>query len=423
MITQSTINIALLLGALTLLLPLRYFLAPYIVAACFIPADQRIIIADLDFTVLRILVVVGVIRLCLKGEIKNIKWNRFDKLVLVWVVVGAIIYVLQWKSISGLIFKCGILFDVLGLYWLFRQNIRSWDDIDFAIKILALCALITVPFVAYEWVTGSNPFAILGRVCTEIRGDRFRCAASFPHSIMLGLFWCTLMPIFLGLARIKRHNILYWAASGASIFIVCSTGSSTPLGTLAVILILLTLFRYRCYGRHITYGLCGLLFVLHIIMKAPVWHLIARANLISGSTGWHRYNLIDQAVNHFWEWALLGTRSTGHWGWGLDDVTNHYILEGVRGGFITLVLFIILLILAVKTMGRYSLQQIPEGQKWLAWCMCISILGHCISFIGVSYFGQIMMLLYLTFSMVGFVYETSHRPVVNKIMPVPAFSR
>jgi len=37
------------------------------------------------------------------------------------------------------------------------------------------------------------------------------------------------------------------------------------------------------------------------------------------------------------------------------------------------------------------------------------MLGHCLSFIGVSYFGQIMMLLYLMFAIVGFVYEMSMR--------------
>ena len=51
-----------------------------------------------------------------------------------------------------------------------------------------------------------------------------------------------------------------------------------------------------------------------------------------GSTGWHWFYLIDQAIRRVGEWWLIGTRSTGHWGMGLQDVTNQYILEGVWGG-------------------------------------------------------------------------------------------
>lgn len=404
MITQETTIVVIFLAVLTLFLPLRYFLFPYIVAACFVPADQRIIIADLDFTVLRILIVSGVIRLCIGGNANNVKWNRFDKLVLIWAIVGAIIYVMQWKNMGGVIYKCGVLFDVLGLYWLFRQTLRSWENVYFSIKVLAFCALIMVPFVVYEWKTGFNPFAILGRVGTVVREDRIRCQASFPHSIMLGLFWATLTPLFIGLIRVKKHNLLYWAATVASIFIVCVTASSTPLGTLATILVFLALFRFRRYGKQMAYGFFGLLVILHFSMEAPVWHLLARVNIVGGSTGWHRYNLIDKAVSHFGEWALLGTRSTRHWAWGLQDITNHYILEGVRGGFITLILFVCLLVLAISVTGKYSLRSVSSGRQWFSWCLCVSVLGHCVSFIGVSYFGQIMMLLYLTFAIIGMIY-------------------
>ena len=140
-------------------------------------------------------------------------------------------------------------------------------------------------------------------------------------------------------------------------------------------------------------------------MKAPVWHLIARLDVVGGSTGWHRYYLLDQAQKHFGEWVLLGTRSTAHWGRNLSDITNQYLLQGVYGGLVTLVLYVVLLVWAVKTVGGFSLRRIPISQQWLAWGICVSIIGHCISFFGVSYFGQIEMLLYLTFAIVGIIYE------------------
>lgn len=382
------------------------------------PTDQRIIIMDLDFTVLRILIVSGVLRILLRGEQVHVKWNRFDKLVLAWAICGAVIYVIQWANMRALIYKCGALFDVIGLYWLFRINISSWGDIKSATKIFAVCSLVLAVLVALEWATGKNPFMVLGRVTTAVREGRYRCQASFPHSIMLGLFWATLVPLFIGFAQQDKHKLLFWSAVAASIFIVAATASSTPILTLLIVLIILCGYKWRQYTRCAGWGMLGTLIALHIVMKAPVWHLISRINVVGGSTGWHRYNLIDKAINHLGEWMFLGCRSTAHWGWGLGDITNQYILEGVRGGFVTLLLFVVLLIIAVRTFGKYSLRVMSVKQQWLGWCFCVSVLGHCVAFFGVSYFGQIRMLLYMVFAIVGLVYEISSRPIVREISPV-----
>ena len=420
MINSLTILLIAVLAVLSLVVPRRYFLVPYIIAACFVPTDQRIIIMGLDFTALRILVLSGMFRMLGRNENTNICWNRFDKIVLMWALCGAMIYVLQWSNMKAIVNRCGFLFDVMGLYWLFRQSIRSWKDVEFVIRFLALSSVVLAPLIAMEWLTGQNPFAVLGRVITSVREGRYRCQGAFPHSIMLGLFWATVVPIFIGLSRNGRNRHLYRLATGAAIFIVCGSASSTPLVVLMEMLFLVVLFRYRSYGKHIFYAFCGLVVCLHMVMNNPVWHLIARVDMVGGSTGYHRFRLIDEAVKHFDEWALLGTRDTAHWGRGLGDVTNQYVLEAVRGGLATLVLFVLLFVVAIRTIGGYSLRRVPASQQWLAWCLCVSVLGHCLAFIGVSYFGQIMMLLYLTLAMVGLIYEISNlstdrvfRPAMN----------
>lgn len=408
MIAEETIIITILLLILTVVMPRKYFLVPFVVTACFIPADQRVIVMGLDFTPLRLLVLAGVLRVCVRGELRTIRFNKFDKILLLWVFCGAAVYVVQWLDIRALIYKCGMLYDVLGLYWLFRQNIRSWTTVHLVFTVFALCAAVMLPLVAFEWVTGRNPFIILGRVYTAVReSGRYRCQASFPHSIIFGLFWATLVPIFVGLGLTQRRKFLYWIACAASVFMVLTTNSSTPVGTLIVVLLLLALFRYRAYGRQIAYGTCAMVLVLHLIMQAPVWHLISRINLIIGSTGYHRYRLIDGAIGHFGEWAMMGTRSTSHWGRGLEDITNYYVRQGVTGGLITLLLFVILLVTAVRIVGGYSISVAQPKQRVLAWCVCVSILGHCVAFLGISYFGQVRMLLYLVFAIVALIYEMS----------------
>ncbi len=405
MIYQTTILISVLLAALLFVVPRKYFLLPFILAACFVPADQRVIIFDLDFTPLRMLVLVGFFRTILWGERLTFKWNRFDKLVLAWAICGAVIYLIQWADMGALIYKCGVLFDVIGLYWLFRINICSWDDIKLATKVFAVCSLVLAVLVGLEWATGTNPFAILGGVGTAVRKGRYRCQASFPHSIMLGLFWATLIPLFIGFARQDKSKLLLWSAVAASAFITAATASSTPILTLLIVLILLCGYRWRRYAACAGWGLFASLVALHIVMQAPVWHLISRIGVVGGSTGWHRYILIDKAISHFGEWMFLGCRSTAHWGWGLTDLTNQYVIEGVRGGFVTLVLFLVMVYMALRTLLRLSLQNQEHKQQFLVWCLIVIILGHCVSFFGVSYFGQIMMLWYMTLAMVGFLYD------------------
>jgi len=145
-------------------------------------------------------------------------------------------------------------------------------------------------------------------------------------------------------------------------------------------------------------------------MKAPVWHLLSRVGVISGSTGWHRYNLVNQAIEYFGEWALLGTRDTAHWGEGLADVTNEFILVGVQGGLVTLIVFCTVLFVAGRAFTRLSICATVKTESYLAWCAFVTILAHFISFFGVSYFGQIAMPWYLLLASAGYFYGQVYAP-------------
>jgi len=408
-ITGLTFFFTVVLSAVTIGVPRKYILLPFVVGACWVPADQTIMVGELDFQVLRVLVVVGMLRLWMRGEVIAIRWNRFDKLILAWALVGSLIYVLQWLTLAALINRCGRLLEWLGLYWVFRQSIRSWADVKVAYGGFAVCAIAMAPFVAAEWASGINPFGALGRVTTILREGNFRCQATFPHAIMMGLFWATLVPLFIGFSR-QGHRILFWLAVAAAAFMVVATRSSTPVLTLGVVIALPFTYRWRQYTRTVSWGIVGLLFALHLAMNAPVWHLVSRVGLVSGSTGWHRFHLIDAAIRHFTEWMLIGTRYTGHWGYGLEDVTNQFILEGVRGGLITLVLFCAILFAGARAVVRLSLHSQEKDERYLAWCVFVTILAHCVSFIGVSYFGQITMIWYLLLASVGLLYGKEYAP-------------
>lgn len=423
-ITQLTLFITMILSLVTLAVPRKYILIPYVIGACWVPADQTLMVGELNFQVLRILVVVGIVRLWMRGEVTPIRWNRFDKFFLAWVIVGDLVYMAQWMTMGAVLFKCGKTLDALGLYWIFRQSIRSWTDLRTTCVAFAACALGMTPFVALEWASGSNPFGALGRVTTFIRLGNYRCQATFPHAIMMGLFWATIVPLFVGFAR-QGHKLLFWLAIGACVFMIMGTSSSTPILTLASVPVLLAAYRWRHNTRTAAWACVGLVVVLHIVMEAPVWHLLARVSVVSGSTGWHRFYLVDQTIRHFGEWVLLGTRGTAHWGRGLRDVTNQYVLEAVRGGLVTLILFVGMMIVGAKGFVRLSLSAGEEHHRYLAWCCFVCLLGHCISFLGVSYFGQIVLMLYLIMAAAGFCYDQmgeqarslAQAPVAGKVRP------
>jgi hypothetical protein len=114
---------------------------------------------------------------------------------------------------------------------------------------------------------------------------------------------------------------------------------------------------------------------------------------------------MDQAIHHFPQWMLLGTKDTSAWGLGLGDVTNQFILEGVHGGFVTLVLFCVILFIGARAAVRLSMRWGDKRESYLAWGVFVTLIGHCLSFIGVSYFGQITMIWYLLLASVAFVYS------------------
>lgn len=418
-ITLGTLIITLLLSGSIVVIPRKYLLMPFAVAACWAPADQRLVIQTLNFHVLQILVLVGAARLWIYGEVVRIRWNRFDRLILLWAAVGTLVYVFQWMSLAAIIYKSGRLLEWLGLYWVFRQTVRSWDDLRLAYVVLALCALAMVPFVALEWVTGSNPFVVLGRVGTSIREGGYRCQATFPHSIIMGLYWATLVPLFVGFARQRAHRrTWFWAAVAASTFMIMGTRSSTPVLTLIAVAGLLLAYPLRRYTATGAWGVVAMLLALHMVMKAPVWHLLSRVSVVSGSTGWHRYFLVNQAIEFLGEWAFLGTRDTTHWGEGLGDVTNEFILVGVQGGLVTLIVFCIVLFVAGRAFARLAIRSTEKTDSYLAWCAFVTLLAHIISFFGVSYFGQIAMPWYLLLASAGYFYGEAYAPAVPAGPPV-----
>ena len=395
--------ITICLCVVIFIIPRRLLLVPFVIGMCFVPADQSWIVFGANLHVIRIMVLAGIGRLFLKGEVGTIKVNIVDTLIIVWGFLGLTVYFLHDFSFGDAWFKFGVLLELFGFYWIFRQLLCSWIDIKFSIAVFLTCMLILLPFVIKEHITASNPFEVLGRVHTVIREGRFRCEASFPHSIMFGSFAAAIFPLSWGLFKTGEKRNLTIAGLIVSAYFVFASASSGPLMALLGGVFFLFFFKYRHHSKSFIWTAIGFFILLQIVTNAPFYHSIWRIPAVGGSAGWHRVVLLDGFINHFGEWWLLGTRNVEGWGVFKGDVTNQYVLEGVRGGLISFVVFIILIVICIKTLTRFSLQKMTMPMQWFVWGICVSMIVHCISFFSVSYFGQISMLLYWTFAVIAFV--------------------
>lgn len=141
-----------------------------------------------------------------------------------------------------------------------------------------------------------------------------------------------MIPFFVALWFGAKDKILSVAAVASTLLIIFACSSSTPVAAVGLVIIGWGMYFARAHMSTIRWSILGGLIGLQLLMQKPVYHLISRIDLVGGSTGWHRYHLFDQFVRRIGEWFFVGTHSTAHWGYGLFDVTNQYVLEAVRGG-------------------------------------------------------------------------------------------
>jgi hypothetical protein len=374
----------------------------FLVLATFVAPAQRLVIGGLDFTLFRLLVMVGLLRILARGELGQVRLTRLDAYVIAWTLVSAAAYVALHGSVSAAINRAGRAVDYIGFYLVARTALRQPRDLQRIVQRVALLALPIALFFLVERTTARNPFYFLGGVpeITVVRDGRLRCQGPFPHPILAGWFWVSWLPLFVALLwthpRLRMRAI---AAACAVVVIAVTNASSTPIGGLLAVAIGLSFFPLRTGLPALRLGVLVALPILHLVMKQPVWHLVARIDLAGGSTGYHRFNLIDQAIRRFPEWALVGVESTKHWGLDLWDTANQFVEEGVRGGAVSLLLFVLTLVRAFGDIGR-ALCASRRQRDLQRWCYALGVVlfAQCMMFlaISISYSQQAMLMMLLT---------------------------
>lgn len=405
--------LTLAMGVVMLFIRRDRAIVPVLLVACLVTNAQRIVVGGLDFSMLRIVVLFGWARVLSRGETAHYRFHLLDSVLPIWLALGTVAYVLGPRgSVDAFVQRLGVVFDAAGIYFLFRVLLRDLRDVSRTVEAFSWIALAMVVPMVIENLTGRNLFAPLGvPELTRIRDGRLRCQASFSHPIMAGNFGASTAALVVALwLGYPRQRIRHSAALASATAITILSASAGPLMALVAAASGWALWRYRRFMAFFRWGAVAVLVVIHFVREKPVWHLIGRLSSITGGEGHHRVRLITAFFNHFGEWWLLGTGTTRHWmGSGSRDITNQYLLEGIRGGLATLLCFIAILVVGFRTVGQsvrraLGSKNMPPREcrraALLAWGLGVCLAVHSVAFIGVSYFGQLQSILYLHLAMI-----------------------
>lgn len=399
-------------GALILLFPRKHVIVPLLVAGLLIPFDQVVLIGPLHWTMLRILVLLGWIRVLAgalsRQRLLNSGLNAVDKTLILWAGISAFNVVLLWHSSTALINQLGALYNAFGIYFLLRFLVRDEEDAQRAIGTLTALGVVVAGIMLLEQAGGERLYAALRDGQQEAgkalwgRLGALRAVAGFGNPVSAGVFGATLMPLSLAMWWKGRKHAAAAGFCGASIIVACSL-SSTPVLACTAALLGLCLWPMRRHLPLLRWSVLIALLGLQLVMNAPVWALIQRVGVVGGSSGYHRYILVDRFFHHFGDWWLLGARNAGDWGYLSYDIANQYVGIGESAGLVPFILFIAIIVYAFKYLGRARQAAEAANDRRFLWALGCALLAHLVAFFGLSYFDQLIVSWYLLLAIISAV--------------------
>ena len=405
---------------LILTIPRNKVIVPLLFTFFSVPIGQVVVLGGLHFTALRILIIAGLIRRgkdASGGSSSPCKYpggfNALDKVIVFWTISTLIVICLQWMNVQCTIAKLGEFLDSFGGFVVARYFIPDWDAVRRTIKVLAVICIVQGALMMNEQIMHQNLYGYLGGwpIAVTYRDGHVR-SQGVMGNIAGGLFGGTLIPLLLWLStQAKSRSLGLLGIAGAATMVFTSDASTSMMALNASVLGLMFWFLRR-QMRVIRWTLSLTLIGLQLVMNAPVWSLIARIDLTGSSSGYHRYYLINNCVNHFSDWWLLGTKYYNTWGYDMFDLCDQYVVCAVTGGLVTLVLFIMIYSRSFGAIGRARKRVSGDRkQEWFLWCLGSTLFAHVVASFGLNYMALLQMALFPLFAFVSVVaFEAKRLP-------------
>jgi hypothetical protein len=411
----------LVTSTLLLRLPRNWAPLPLLLAAAYITRTQQLEIGPLHFPVMRVLIAVGVLRVITNRERISGGMNSLDRIVWLWVIWD--ICSIAFHQSNVLVFRVGILYDIVGAYYLFRVFVRGIEDIRTVFKMVCMVFAPLAVTMLVEKLSGNNPLGLIEFGPSEVvtTNGHFRAQGAFGHPILAGTVGAVCLPMAICFWRENRK--LAMGGLATTLAIVFASGSSGPIMTAFAVMASLALWTMRSQMRTIRWLAVLVIVTLTFLMNDPVYFLMARIDITGGSTGYFRATLIQSAINHLSEWWFAGTDHTRHWmltGITADpnhtDMTNYYLQMGVWGGLPLMLLFVWMLVIAFLRISKALriYQRAPLYQQFLVWALGAILFGHATAFWSISYFDQTTVFLCLVLACIGSIQilQRSSAPVL-----------
>lgn len=395
-----------------------------IAAVCYLPQTEALNLG-FHFYAIRLVLLAGMIRVFTRGENKGFRWGRIDWALVTYALV--IITMASLRAPAEFTYRLGGLYDILLGYFTFRCLIQ--DEADFR-AILSRTAYVLIPFAGlmlYESFTNHNPFSVFHGVfvSSEVRYAHVRATGTFRNAITAGSFGATFTMLYASLLFARVHIRSAFLGLAASIAIVYSAHATGPFLGLALGFLSFALWRVRDRVKQILWGCVGLLLVLQLAMKKPVWFLIGRASGIAGGGGWHRSELIEKAVEHFDRWWFAGTMDTVDWfpyrlpDYGVADITNWFIAAAVVAGLLGLITAILLIVVSFQTLSKALSARREKLEQRFVWGIGSTLVATVGIFFSITYMDQMQVIFYFLLASFTALATYAH-PVAVPIRAVPA---
>ena len=391
-------------------LPRRWAPLPLLAGACYMTLGQGIEIGPFHFTVFRMIVLVWVIRMLLRGERPGGGLVKLDWVMAAWAAAAILSSPFHAVPVDALVFRLGIVFDTLGIYFLTRAFCQRKEDVVHFIKIIALVLVPVALAMLSERFTQRNLFSVFGGVeeAVTVRDGKLRAQGPFLHPILAGTVGAVCAPLIAGISR--THPVAAKLGVAACLGMVITSSSSGPIMSLLSAGFALAAWHWRHLTRQMRVaGILGYI-LLDIVMNQPAYYILAKIDLTGSSTGWHRARLIESAFEHLGEWWWAGTDKTRHWmasgvAWNTDhtDITNYYLRMGVNGGLPLMLLFIWGLWVSFQYVG-HTLRvkpEMPTADQFTVWAIGSSLFAQAVTCVSVSYFDQSFLFLYTCLGMLA----------------------
>ena len=325
--------ITLSMAIVLLLVPKKFASIPILVVMFSISHLQSVVVGGFYFSMVRLMIIFGFLRVILRAEHRSWKHTGLDSAILIFGFSQIFFYTVQKGSINALSSSLGQAFEIFGLYFLFRMLIVDISSGVVAVRAIALLAIPIAVEMLIEQHTGRNSFSIFGvNQNVEMRFGRLRSQAAFAQPILAGTFGATTIPLLLGIWRMDAAS-KKCAIAGIVSAVICAATSSSSGPVFALVMGIAAVFIWQLspHMREVRWiALLGII-GLQLLMKSPVYALLARLPSMQGSTGYYRFILYDAFVRNFKDWWLVGFSSTYRWGEGLFDVTSEYINVATEG--------------------------------------------------------------------------------------------